>query len=149
MKPVRLIFGVFRFLAGFGIFAIAVPILLIQLAGSLFLATVVGVFVYGFFRAGVLGIDAFDDPTTILGWIGFVLIFLTCWATMVSVWAWYTGIALWFAARGDSHGSARIASKAERRDLQTGTGLPIGRDADSGRLLRYDGIAWCANGVRV
>lgn len=141
MRPVRLIFGVFRFLAGLGIFAIAVPILLIQLAGSLFLATVVGVFVYGFFRAGVLGIDAFDDPTTLLGWIGFALIFLTCWATMVSVWAWYTGIALWFAASGDSHGSARIASKAERRDLQIGTGLLIGRDADNGRLLRYDGPA--------
>lgn len=108
----------------------------------LLLGTVVAIFILAFFRAGVLGIDAYGDPTTLLGWIGFALVFLTCWATGVAIWAGYTGVALWFVASSASHGSARLASKAERRDLaKSDKGLLIGRDADSGRLLRYDGPA--------
>ena len=44
-------------------------------------------------------------------------------------------------ALGDSHGSARFATDAERRALQAGDGLLIGRDGRTGRLLRYDGPA--------
>jgi hypothetical protein len=35
----------------------------------------------------------------------------------------------------------RVSSKAERAAFQRGEGLLIGRDADTGRLLRYDGPA--------
>lgn len=43
--------------------------------------------------------------------------------------------------RGDSHGSARFASKAERKAFQSEDGLLIGRDIQTGKLMRYDGPA--------
>ena len=45
-----------------------------------------------------------------------------------------------YAADDDSHGSARFATKAERASLATApAGLLIGRDPDTGALLRYAG----------
>ena len=49
------------------------------------------------------------------------------------------GLQHWFAKRRDSHGSARFASAGERAAYQTDTGLLIGRDRSTGKLLRYDG----------
>ncbi len=47
-----------------------------------------------------------------------------------------------FEGVSDSHGSARFATKAERASLVTApSGLLIGRDPDSGALLRYAGPA--------
>jgi type IV secretion system protein VirD4 len=47
-----------------------------------------------------------------------------------------------YAADDDSHGSARFATKAERASLvKAPTGLLIGRDPESGALLRYAGPA--------
>jgi type IV secretion system protein VirD4 len=43
--------------------------------------------------------------------------------------------------RSDSHGSARFASKAERKAFQSEDGLLIGRDIETGKLMRYDGPA--------
>ena len=82
-----------------------------------------------------------DEVAAVLALAILALCLLSGWAVALWLWAGYFHIAAFFAREPVSHGSARIASKAERRDLQTGTGLLIGRDADSGRLLRYDGPA--------
>ena len=83
-----------------------------------------------------------------------VLILLAGLACLVAAQAWSvkTGIPLpWHARLAlDSHGSARFATKKERAALQddgagsggsAGAGLLIGRDAETGRLLRYTGPA--------
>ncbi|ARR57582.1 conjugal transfer protein TraG (plasmid) [Rhizorhabdus wittichii DC-6] len=46
-----------------------------------------------------------------------------------------------YAQGGDTHGSARFASQAEKRPLIRDTGLLLGRDPKSDRLLRYAGPA--------
>ncbi|MBV0893149.1 type IV secretory system conjugative DNA transfer family protein [Paracoccus sp. Z118] len=90
----------------------------------------------------IFGAATIDEPNSLFGWLGYALCLLVAWAFTLSVWAERFGIARLFARTGDSHGSARLASKAERRDLaKSDDGLLIGRDADSGRLLRYDGPA--------
>jgi type IV secretion system protein VirD4 len=69
-------------------------------------------------------------PMTIVGWI-----------VGASDWSNRTGIKLWGRNQGDSHGSARFATRKERAAFEVGDGLLIGRDLDSGKLLRYDGPA--------
>jgi len=57
-------------------------------------------------------------------------------------WTQRTGVTLWWdRAAPDSHGSARFATRRERAVWQRGDGLLIGRDTDTGKLLRYDGPA--------
>ncbi len=45
------------------------------------------------------------------------------------------------ATQADTHGTARFATDAEARSLTGDTGLLIGRDRRSGKLLRYPGPA--------
>ena len=52
-----------------------------------------------------------------------------------------SGADAFFGLTGDSHGSARFASRKELKKLQGGDGLLIGRIPGTGRLLRYDGPA--------
>ncbi len=56
-------------------------------------------------------------------------------------WRMRSGADLFFGLSGDSHGSARFASRKELKKLQGGDGLLIGRNPGTGRLLRYDGPA--------
>ncbi|TNC45042.1 type IV secretory system conjugative DNA transfer family protein [Rubellimicrobium rubrum] len=80
-----------------------------------------------------------------------VLALLAC-LVAAQAWSMKTGIPLpWHARLAlDSHGSARFATRRERAALQddgagsggsAGAGLLIGRDAETGRLLRYAGPA--------
>ncbi|SHF68351.1 type IV secretion system protein VirD4 [Litoreibacter ascidiaceicola] len=56
-------------------------------------------------------------------------------------WRMTSGADAYFGLTGDSHGSARFASRKELKKLQGGDGLLIGRNPGTGRLLRYDGPA--------
>ena len=56
-------------------------------------------------------------------------------------WRMVSGADAYFGLTGDSHGSARFASRKELKKLQGGDGLLIGRNPGTGRLLRYDGPA--------
>ncbi|MFD2845239.1 type IV secretory system conjugative DNA transfer family protein [Paracoccus cavernae] len=82
-----------------------------------------------------------DLPSTALGVLGFALCLIPAIGLGLLHWSDYTGLSLNFLRRGDSHGSARLSTRKERAALQRGEGLLIGRDADSARLLRYDGPA--------
>ena len=124
------------------ILAVATPIMLFYLAVWLMLGTLVGVFIMAFIRAGVFGISGFDDPTTVLGWIGFSIFYLAIWCTVIWFWLDYSGFAKLFRrGNDDSHGSARFASKKELRALEQTNGLLIGRNPETGKLLFYDGPA--------
>jgi type IV secretion system protein VirD4 len=126
-----------------GVFLIATPLMLIQLFIWLGIVT---------FGATILNMLVQIWLTNLLGETGFfsgiirsgvfVLLYLVGWAMAIVFWAQMHGIdALLRRERGDSHGSARFASKAERKAFQSEDGLLIGRDIDTGRLLRYDGPA--------
>ena len=56
-------------------------------------------------------------------------------------WRMVSGADAYFGLTGDSHGSARFASRKELKKLQGDDGLLIGRNPGTGRLLRYDGPA--------
>ncbi len=56
-------------------------------------------------------------------------------------WRMISGADAYFGLTGDSHGSARFASRKELKKLQGNDGLLIGRNPGTGRLLRYDGPA--------
>lgn len=134
--------SVFGFLVLLGTLAIAVPWALLVLAFGLVLAFVLVTFGFVLGQMLIFGLATIDEPNSLFGWLGYALCILTGWALVLSVWAEHFGIARLFARTRDSHGSARLASKAERRDLaKSDSGLLIGREADSGRLLRYDGPA--------
>lgn len=134
--------AVFSFLVLLGTLAIAVPWALLLLAFGLVLAFVLVTFGFVLGQMLIFGLDTIDEPNSLFGWLGYAVCVLTGWALILSIWAEHFGIAALFARTRDSHGSARLASKAERRDLaRSDEGLLIGRDADSGRLLRYDGPA--------
>ncbi|MDR7127661.1 type IV secretory system conjugative DNA transfer family protein, partial [Pseudotabrizicola sp. 4114] len=126
-----------------GVFLIATPLMLIQLFIWLGVVT---------FGATLLNMLVQIWLTNLLGETGFfsgiirsgvfVLLYLVGWAMAIVFWAQMHGIdALLRRDRGDSHGSARFASKAERKAFQSEDGLLIGRDIGTGKLLRYDGPA--------
>ena len=74
-------------------------------------------------------------------WLVFWPMTITGWIIGASDWSNRTGIKLWGSKPGDSHGSARFATRKERAAFEGGAGLLIGRDLDTGKLLRYDGPA--------
>lgn len=132
----------FRLLAILGSLAIALPVGILLLLFALLIGTGAGLLAFVILR-GLLTGTAPDgaDPATAWGTIGMMLCLLPAWALAVAVWVEFCGLGPLFARRGFSHGSARFSSKAERAAFQRGEGLLIGRDADTGRLLRYDGPA--------
>jgi len=74
-------------------------------------------------------------------WFLFWPMTITGWIVGASDWSNRTGIKLWGRKPGDSHGSARFATRKERAAFEGGEGLLIGRDLDTGKILHYDGPA--------
>jgi len=134
--------AVFRFLANLGLFVTGAPILLIWWAGYLFIATFIALIFLALFRQYVLHLPIFANPSSFLDWIANIVIYGASWATATKLWTERTGVNLWFQRdTGDSHGSARFADRKELANLEGKTGLLIGRNPSTGKLLRYDGPA--------
>ena len=132
----------FRALLMLGIFSVALPLWIVLLGFALLCGTGAGMLAYVLLRFLVLGVDTGQDVETTLGQLGMVLCLLPAWAVALYFWAQYCGLTPLFTRLvHGSHGSARFSSKAERAALQRGDGLLIGRDAETNRLLRYDGPA--------
>ena len=74
-------------------------------------------------------------------WVLFWPMLIAGWIAGAHDWSNRTGIKLWGRRPSDSHGSARFATRKERAAFEGGDGLLIGRDLDTGKLLRYDGLA--------
>jgi type IV secretion system protein VirD4 len=139
----KMIGTVLMTLTRIGVFLIASPLMLIQLIMGLGVATL------GATMANML-VQLW--LTNLLGDVGvfsgvirmgvFVLLYLVGWAMVIVFWAQMHRLDTLFRKdRGDSHGSARFASKAERKAFQSEDGLLIGRDIGTGKLMRYDGPA--------
>lgn len=139
----RVIGAVLLALARIGVFLIASPLMLIQLLMGLGIATFGATIANMLVQIGLtnlLGTSGLLSGTIRMG--VFVLLYLVAWAMVIVFWAQMHGLdALFRRGHGDSHGSARFASRAERKAFQSEDGLLIGRDLDTGRLLRYDGPA--------
>ena len=133
---------VFTSLVVFGALMVTVPWALLVLVSSLFVASVLVFLAWLLVHALLLMWIPSENLAALVSLALLALCLLSGWALTLWAWAEHFGIAALFARTRDSHGSARLASKAERRDLaRSDRGLLIGRDADSGRLLRYDGPA--------
>ena len=117
---------------------IATPVLLGWMIGR----TAFGAMI-GFLIGGVVALSTFGPPLGQSAWEWAVLLPPTFIGAVFGFqyWRMQSGADAFFGLTGDSHGSARFASRKELKKLQGGDGLLIGRNPGTGRLLRYDGPA--------
>jgi len=139
----KMIGTVLKTLTRIGVFLIASPLMLIQLIMGLGVATL-GVtmanMLVQLWLTNLLGDSGFFSGVIRMG--VFVLLYLVAWAMVLVFWAQMHRLDTLFRKdRGDSHGSARFASKTELKAFQSEDGLLIGRDIGTGKLMRYDGPA--------
>jgi type IV secretion system protein VirD4 len=139
----KMIGTVLMTLTRIGVFLIASPLMLIQLIMGLGVATLgatMANMLVQLWLTNLLGDSGFFSGVIRTG--VFVLLYLVAWAMVLVFWAQMHRLDTLFRKdRGDSHGSARFASKAERKAFQSEDGLLIGRDIGTGKLMRYDGPA--------
>jgi type IV secretion system protein VirD4 len=139
----KMIGTVLMTLTRIGVFLIASPLMLIQLIAGLGIATfgaTIANMLVQLWLTNLLGDSGFFSGVIRMG--VFVLLYLVAWVTVTVLWAQMHRLDTLFRKdRGDSHGSARFASKEERKAFQSGDGLLIGRDIGTGKLMRYDGPA--------
>lgn len=139
----KMIGTVLMTLTRIGVFLIASPLMLIQLIMGLGVATLgatMANMLVQLWLTNLLGDSGFFSGVIRMG--VFVLLYLVAWLTVTVLWAQMHRLDTLFRKdRGDSHGSARFASKAERKAFQSEDGLLIGRDIGTGKLMRYDGPA--------
>lgn len=123
----------FRFLVRL----IFTPILFIWMIGAMGFGAMLGALA-GFF----LSIPFFDIPPGQSAWE--LVIYIPCMIGGAifgfQYWRFTSGADNFFGLNGDSHGSARFASRKELKKLVKADGLLIGR-SPAGQLLRYDGPA--------
>ena len=97
----------------------------------------------GFIIGGVVAMTAFGPPLGHSAWEWIIIappVFIGA-VFGFQYWRKTSGADAFFGLTGDSHGSARFASRKELKKLQGNDGLLIGRNPGTGRLLRYDGPA--------
>ena len=131
---IRVFDGLFRFFGRL----IFTPILLGWMIGAVLFGAMIG-----FIIGGVLAMTAFGPPLGHSAW-EWVIITPPVFIGAVfgfQYWRKTSGADAYFGLTGDSHGSARFASRKELKKLQGEDGLLIGRNPGTGRLLRYDGPA--------
>jgi type IV secretion system protein VirD4 len=132
------VFSALGLLSWLSLFVVVTPIF----AGWFFVWMVIAT-AFAWFAWLIVIIILSDVPMGEALWHWFVFwpMTITGWIIGASDWSNRTGIKLWGRKPGDSHGSARFAIRKERAAFEGGDGLLIGRDLDTGKLLRYDGPA--------
>ncbi|MBJ3764329.1 type IV secretory system conjugative DNA transfer family protein [Maribius pontilimi] len=133
--------GVLLFVGGVArvfVRVIVTPILLGWLVGAMAFGAMLGALA-GF----VLSTPFFDMPPgqSPWEWVIYGPCILIGALLGVQYWRMVSGADVFFGLTGDSHGSARFASRKELKKHEGGEGLLIGRNPGTGRLLRYDGPA--------
>lgn len=133
-----------RLFAAASAYAVAAPIALVWLLVYLAVATFAALLVAAMVNAVVLDIPPSEPIDTIGEAVLPLLVLAMLWTVAFGLWVDRTGVNLWFRRRsGDTHGSARFATKKELLPLRVAVtrpgGLLIGRDPKSGGLLGYDG----------
>ena len=135
MRSVMLFMGG---LARFFYRLIATPVLLGWMIGRTAFGAIVG-----FLIGGVVALGAFGPPLGQSAWEWAIILPPTFIGAVFGFqyWRMVSGADDFFGLTGDSHGSARFASRKELKKHQGGNGLLIGRNPGTGQLLRYDGPA--------
>ena len=135
MRSVMLFMGG---LARFFYRLIATPVLFGWMIGRMAFGAMIG-----FLIGGVVALSTFGPPLGQSAWEWAVILPPTFIGAVFGFqyWRMVSGADDFFGLTGDSHGSARFASRKELKKLQGGDGLLIGRNPGTGRLLRYDGPA--------
>lgn len=131
---IRLFDTLFRFFGRM----IFTPILLGWMIGAVLFGAMIG-----FIIGGVVAMTAFGPPLGHSAWEWAIIappVFIGA-VFGFQYWRKTSGADAYFGLTGDSHGSARFASRKELKKLQGNNGLLIGRNPGTGRLLRYDGPA--------
>lgn len=131
-----------RWIFAASMLAIATPFLLLALVFYLG-AAILGGLVATLILAGILG-SVFGPIPNPVQWLLALPVVLACMAAGGWMWSERFGVRQMFGrGAGDTHGSARLASRREVMALtKTGDlGLLIGRDPKTKLLLGYDGPA--------
>ena len=132
------VFSALGLLSRLSLFVVFTPIL----AGWFFVWMVIATG-FAMFAWLILIIILSDAPMgeALWHWVLFWPMLISGWIAGANDWSNRTGIKLWGRRPSDSHGSARFATRKERAAFEGGDGLVIGRDLDTGSILRYDGPA--------
>jgi len=135
MRSVMLFMGG---LARFFYRLIATPILLGWMIGAVLFGAMLGTIAGFLFTAPFFGVPPGQSAWE---WVIYGPCILIGAIFGFQYWRMASGADAFFGLTGDSHGSARFASRKELKKHQGGDGLLIGRNPGTGRLLRYDGPA--------
>ena len=136
------LFRLIQRLSAYATLLVATPIVLGVLGLVFLLSSFAAMMIIGIIRQYYWGLRPFAGAATIGEWLLSITVYGTVWLVTFRIFDMKTGFSSMFRrSSGDSHGSARFASRKERAAFEGGDGLLIGRDLDSGKLLRYDGPA--------
>ncbi len=129
-------------LPSFATLLVVAPLILGWLILVFLLSTFAAMMITGTIRQYVWHLKPFAADASIREWLLTIFVYGMTWLVSFRYFDMKTGFSSLFRkSAGDSHGSARFATKAERAAFQNGDGLLIGRDSQTGKLLRYDGPA--------
>lgn len=139
----RILVSMFRFVQAFGLLLFAGPLLIVIWLVFMAVATVVGWILVGLTQYFVFGYFDLNNPDTVGDWLLHIFFIGLCWAVATWFFTQYTGLSSLFGQSSDSHGSARFASSKELKAMTSDNpdSLLIGRNPQTGKLMRYDGPA--------
>lgn len=136
------LFRLIQRLSAYATLLVAAPIILGVLGLVFLLSSFAAMMITGIIRQYYWGLRPFAGAATIGEWLLSITVYGTVWLVTFRIFDMKTGFSSLFRrSHGDSHGSARFATRKERAAFEGGDGLLIGRDLDTGKLLRYDGPA--------
>lgn len=136
------LFRLIQRLSAYVTLLVAAPIILGVLGLVFLLSTFAAMMITGAIREYHWGLKPFAHDASIKEWLLTIFVYGMTWLVTFRIFDMKTGFSSLFRiSAGDSHGSARFATRKERAAFEDGAGLLIGRDLDSGKLLRYDGPA--------
>jgi len=136
------LFRVLQLLAAYATLLVAAPIILGVLGLVFLISTFAAMMITGIIREYHWGLKPFAHDASVKEGLLTIFVYGMTWLVTFHIFDVKIGFSSLFRrSSGDSHGSARFASRKERAAFEGGNGLLIGRDLDSGKLLRYDGPA--------
>jgi type IV secretion system protein VirD4 len=136
------LFRLIQRLSAYATLLVAAPIILGVLGLVFLLSSFAAMMITGIIRQYYWGLRPFAGAATIGEWLLSIAVYGMTWLVAFRVFDMKTGFSSLFRrSHGDSHGSARFSTRKERAAFEGGDDLLIGRDLDTGKLLRYDGAA--------
>ena len=125
------LFRLIQRLSAYATLLVATPIVLGVLGLVFLLSSFAAMMITGIIRQYYWGLRPFAGAATIGEWLLSITVYGTVWLVTFRIFDMKTGFSSMFRrSSGDSHGSARFASRKERAAFEGGDGLLIGRGRD-------------------